>query len=164
MVLRVGLRPGSCGCTAVHPYEISAAEEGLARAQSTARAAASDFETTRARCKQPTRHDVEAQRSRPSYACNLTSLETSQVWMSALSKIAARSHASTGLVAAGFVIAAAGSTGCGYWHHVGMDAGTDIFYAGVVVSFLEMRVIGWRQVVAQIAVIVPLLLLPMHVH
>jgi hypothetical protein len=84
--------------------------------------------------------------------------------MAAFSTIAGRAHASTVLVVVGSLIAAAGSSGCSYWHHVGMQAGPNIFIAGVLITLLEMRVIGWHQALAQIALIVPLFWLPMHVH
>jgi hypothetical protein len=64
--------------------------------------------------------------------------------MAALSRIAARTHASTVLVTIGFLIADAGSTGCGYWHHVGMEAGPNILLGGLLITLLEFRVIGWR--------------------
>jgi hypothetical protein len=73
-------------------------------------------------------------------------------------------HASTVLVAVGFIAAAIGGLRCSYWNHVAVTAGPQVLLAGVVATVVEWRRLGWRQALFQAAWIVPSMFLPSHVH
>jgi len=76
--------------------------------------------------------------------------------------LADRIHASTALIGVGVFAACFASAGFRYWHHVALTAAPNILLAGLVVTGIDFRRLGWRQLLAQTVVAIIFELLPVR--